>query len=95
MPQTSLGILETRGYTALVEAIDAMLKAADVEIVNYEKVGGGLVSVCISGDVGAVRVALESGQLAASGAGEAKSALIPNPSQELFPLMQTDPGQST
>jgi microcompartment protein CcmL/EutN len=90
MPQTSLGILETRGYTALVEAIDAMLKAADVEIINYEKVGGGLVSVCISGDVGAVRVALESGELAASKSGEAKAALIPNPNRELFSLLNAE-----
>ena len=90
MPQTSLGIVETRGYTALVDAIDAMLKAAEVEIVHYEKVGGGLVSVCISGDVGAVRVALESGQMAASKSGETRSALIANPDRELFSLLNAD-----
>ena len=87
MPQTSLGIVETRGYTALVDAIDAMLKAAEVEIINYEKAGGGLVAVCISGDIGAVRVALESGQIAASKSGEARSALIANPDRELLALL--------
>ncbi len=92
MPQLSLGVLETRGYTALVQAIDAMVKAANVDIMSYEKVGGGLVSVCISGDVGAVRVALEAGQLAASQAGEAASVLIPNPDRELFPLLNSASG---
>ncbi len=95
MPQISLGLVEVRGYVALVEAIDAMLKAADVKIIHYEKVGGGLVSVCISGDIGAVRVAIEAGQAVASRISEAKSALIANPDRELFPLLNTNPGQST
>ena len=90
MPQTSLGIVETRGYTALVDAIDAMLKAAEVDIVHYEKVGGALVSVCISGDIGAVRVALEAGQMAASKSGEARAALIANPDRELFSLLNAE-----
>lgn len=95
MPQTSLGLIEVRGYTGLVEALDAMLKAANVEVINYEKVGGGLVAVCIAGDVGAVRVALEAGQIVASKSGEAKSVLIPNPNPELFPLLSVDYSQFT
>ncbi|MBI4595028.1 MAG: BMC domain-containing protein [Candidatus Tectomicrobia bacterium] len=95
MPQISLGLVEVRSYVALIEAIDAMLKAANVKIIQYEKVGGGLVSVCISGDIGAVRVAIEAGQAVASRISEAKSALIANPNQELFPLLNANPSVST
>ena len=66
----ALGMIETRGLTASIEAADAMLKAADVELVGTEKIGSGLVTVMVQGDVGAVKAAVEAGQDAASRIGE-------------------------
>ena len=66
----SLGMIETRGWVALVEAADAMVKAAEVEVVGCQQVGGGLVSVIVRGDVAAVRAATEAGAVAAASAGE-------------------------
>lgn len=66
----SLGIIETRGLTAAIEAADAMLKAANVEIVGTEKIGSGLVTVVVKGDVGAVKAAVEVGVEAAQRVGE-------------------------
>ena len=67
---TALGMIETRGLVAAIEAADAMLKSADVEIVGMEKIGSGLVTVMVQGDVGAVKAAVESGEEAASRLGE-------------------------
>ena len=66
----ALGMIETRGLTASIEAADAMLKAADVELVGTEKIGSGLVTVMVQGDVGAVKAAVEAGQDAACRIGE-------------------------
>ena len=61
----ALGMIETRGLTASIEAADAMTKAANVVLVGTEKIGSGLVSVIVSGDVGAVKAAVEAGEEAA------------------------------
>ena len=66
----ALGMIETRGFAAMVEASDAMVKAAKVELVSYEKIGGGYVTAIIRGDVAAVKAACDAGQAAASRVGE-------------------------
>jgi microcompartment protein CcmL/EutN len=84
----SIGIIETRGLTAAIEATDAMLKAANVEVVGSEKIGSGLVSVMIKGDVGAVKAATEVGQEAAQRIGELVAVhVIPRPHAELTNLL--------
>jgi len=65
----ALGMIETRGFAAMVEASDAMVKAAKVELVSYEKVGGGYVTAIVRGDVAAVRAALDAGGRAAERVG--------------------------
>lgn len=76
----AIGMIETRGLVAAVEAIDAMLKSADVEFVGTEKIGSGLVTVIVQGDVGAVKAATESGIEAASRLGEVIAVhVIPRP----------------
>ena len=77
---SAIGMIETRGLTASIEAADAMLKAADVELVGTEKIGSGLVTVIVKGEVGAVKAATESGQEAASRIGELVAVhVIPRP----------------
>ena len=66
MAQEALGMIETRGLTAAIEAADAMTKAAEVALVGTEKIGSGLVTVMVRGDVGAVKAAVEAGTSAAS-----------------------------
>lgn len=84
----SLGIIETRGLTAAIEAADAMLKAANVEIVGSEKIGSGLVSVIIQGDVGAVKAATEVGADAAQRVGELVAVhVIPRPHGDIAKLL--------
>ncbi len=79
---SALGMIETMGYTANIEAADAMLKAAEVTLVGQERIGAGLVTVFVQGDVGAVKAAVEAGQEAASRVGEVVSAhVIPRPHQ--------------
>ena len=76
----ALGMIETNGLTAAIEAADAMLKSADVSLVGQEKIGAGLVTVFVQGDVGAVKAAVEAGQTAAARIGEVVSAhVIPRP----------------
>jgi len=78
--EDALGLIETRGFVAMVEAADAMLKAARVTLVHYEKIGGGYVTAVIRGDVAAVRAATEAGSLAAAKVGEVISVhVIPRP----------------
>lgn len=80
----SLGILETFGITAAVEAADAMVKAADVEFTGYKSIGAGHVTVFVRGDVGAVRAALDVGIEAAQRVGELiGSQIIPAPHTEV------------
>ena len=72
----ALGMIETRGFAAMVEASDAMVKAAKVELVSYEKIGGGYVTAVIRGDVAAVKAACDAGQAAASRVGEIVSVHV-------------------
>ncbi len=84
----SLGIIETRGLTAAIEAADTMLKAADVSIVGTEKIGSGLVSVVIQGDVGAVKSAVEAGAENAARLGELVAVhVIPKPNADLIKML--------
>jgi ethanolamine utilization protein EutM len=66
----ALGMIETRSFAVMVEAADAMVKAAKVELVHYEKIGGGYVTAVIRGDVAAVKAACDAGQASASRVGE-------------------------
>ena len=82
--QEALGMIETKGFVALVEATDAMLKAANVELVGWDKVGSGLVTAFVVGDVAAVKAAVDAGAAAASRIGEVLSVqVIPRPHEEL------------
>src|SRR5438067_2407238 len=84
----ALGMIETRGLVAAIEAADAMVKAANVELVGKEQVGGGLVTVIVRGDVGAVKAATDAGAAAAGRIGEVVSVhVIPRPHQDLVALM--------
>ncbi len=81
---SALGMIECRGFAAMVEASDAMVKAAKVELKGYEKTGGGYVTAIIRGDVAAVRAALDAGQRAAQAVGEVISVhIIPRPHAEV------------
>ncbi len=80
----ALGMVETRGFAAMVEASDAMLKAAKVELSGWEETGGGYVTAVVRGDVAAVRAALDAGSRAAEKVGEVVSVhLIPRPDSSL------------
>ena len=80
MAEEALGLIETRGWVAMVEASDAMVKAARVQLVAYEKIGGGYVTTIVRGDVAAVRAATEAGAAAAAKVGEVVSVhVIPRP----------------
>jgi len=90
----ALGMIETKGFVAMVEASDAMLKAARVQLVGYEKIGGGFVTAIIRGDVAAVKAAVEAGSLAAQKVGEIVSVhVIPRPHDNVdsvLPLGRTE-----
>lgn len=87
MAGQALGMIETKGLTAQFEATDAMLKAANVELVGWEKIGSGNVSVFIKGDVAAVKAAVEAGATAASSLGEVVAVhVIPRPHEDLVKL---------
>lgn len=76
----ALGMIETKSFAALVEASDAMVKAARVELVGYEKIGGGVVTTIVRGDVAAVKAAVEAGARAAEKLGELVAVhVIPRP----------------
>ena len=76
----ALGMIETRGFAAMVEGADAMVKAAKVELVGYEKTGGGYVTAVVRGDVAAVKAAVEAGARGAERVGELVSVhVIPRP----------------
>ena len=80
----ALGMIETRGLVAAIEAADAMVKAANVTLVGKEMVGGGLVGVLVRGDVGAVKAATDAGAAAADRIGELISVhVIPRPHSEV------------
>lgn len=72
----ALGLIETKGFAAMVEAADAMVKAAKVDLVGYEKIGGGYVTAVVRGDVAAVKAALEAGAKGAEKVGEVVSVHV-------------------
>lgn len=80
----ALGMVETRGLVAMIEAADAMVKAANVRLVGYEKIGSGLVTAIVRGDVAAVKSATDAGAAAAAKVGEVVSVhVIPRPHSDL------------
>lgn len=88
MELQALGMIETRGLIASVEAADAMLKAANVVLVGTEKIGSGLVSVMVRGDVGAVKSAVEAGSAAAERLGELIAVhVIPRPHDDVEKIL--------
>ena len=90
MALEALGMVETRGLVAAIEAADAMVKAANVELIGTEKIGSGLVSVMVRGDVGAVKAATESGSAAASKLGELVAVhVIPRPHADVEKILPT------
>jgi len=81
-------MIETRGFVAAIEAGDAMLKAAEVKLIGTEKIGSGLVTVIVQGDVGAVKAATESGAEAASRLGEVVAVhVIPRPHSDVSNIL--------
>ena len=90
MSLEALGMIETRGLVAAIEAADAMLKAAKVELVGTEKIGSGLVSVMVRGDVGAVKAAVEAGNASSSRLGEIIAThVIPRPHTDVEKILPT------
>ena len=86
----TLGMIETRGLVAAIEAADAMVKAANVTLIGTEKIGSGLVSVMIRGDVGAVKAATEAGSNAAQNLGEIIAVhVIPRPHSDVEKILPT------
>ena len=80
MPQEALGMVETKGLVAMIEAADAMVKAANVTLIGYEKIGAGFVTAIVRGDVAAVKAATDAGAAAARRVGELVSVhVIPRP----------------
>jgi ethanolamine utilization protein EutM len=88
MANEAIGMIETKGLIALVQATDAMLKAASVTFTGWNKVGSGLCSVFVTGDVGSVRAAVDAGTAAARAAGEVVSAhVIARPSESISSVL--------
>jgi len=94
----ALGMIECRSFPAVVEAADAAVKAAKVELVNYEKTGGGYVTIVVRGDVAAVKAAVDAGQVAAARVGEVVTVhVIARPHtnvDQVMPLGRTDEAKS-
>ncbi len=91
----ALGMIECRSFTAMVEASDAMVKAAKVELVSYEKTGGGYVTAIVRGDVAAVRAATDAGQPAAARIGEVVAVhIIPRPHANVDSALPLGRGES-
>ncbi len=89
----AIGLIETRGLVGSVEAADAMVKAANVSLIGREKIGGGLVTVIVEGDVGAVKAAVDAGASAAKKVGELISVhVIPRPHDDLAKIL---PGRAS
>ncbi|KRL49749.1 BMC domain-containing protein [Levilactobacillus spicheri] len=88
MMNNALGMIETKGLVASIEAADAMVKAANVEMMGQEKIGSGLVTVMVRGDVGAVKAAVDAGVAAAENIGEVMSSyVIPRPHAEVEAIL--------
>lgn len=87
-PMEALGMIETKGFICLMEASDAMLKAANVEFLGWEKVGSALVTAFVTGDVAAVKAATDAGAAAAGRLGEVVSVqVIPRPHDDLIKVL--------
>jgi len=88
MNSEALGMIETKGLVAAIEAADSMVKAANVNLIGYEKIGSGLVSVMVRGDVGAVKASVDAGVAAANQVGEVVSThVIPRPHADTEKLL--------
>lgn len=88
MAQLALGMIETRGLTAAIEAADAMIKSAEVTLAGTEKIGSGLVTVMVRGDVGAVKAAVDAGSAMASRLGELVAThVIPRPHSDVEKIL--------
>ena len=88
MEKQALGMVETKGLVGAVEAADAMVKAANVTLVGKEKIGSGLVTVMVRGDVGAVKAAVDAGAAAAKRVGELVSVhVIPRPHEDVESIL--------
>jgi len=86
----ALGMIETRGLVGAIEAADAMTKSANVILVGYEKIGSGLVTVMVRGDVGAVKASVDAGAVAAAKVGEVVSQhVIPRPHTDVEKILPT------
>lgn len=88
MGQEALGLIETKGLVGAIEAADAMVKAANVSLIGYEKIGSGLVTVMVRGDVGAVKAATDAGVASAKRVGEVVSVhVIPRPHTDVEQML--------
>ena len=94
--QKALGLIETRGMVAAIEAADAMVKAANVRLVNQVRVGAGLITISVEGDVGAVKAAVDAGAAAAARVGTlAASHVIPRPHDDIASILPRPPQDDT
>ena len=88
----ALGMIETKGLVTLIEASDAMLKAANVTLIGWQKIGSGLVTAFIVGDVAAVKAAIDAGAAAAGRVGEVVGVqVIPRPTEEMVNVLPKRP----
>ena len=87
----ALGMVETKGLVGAIEAADAMTKSANVSLIGYEKIGSGLVTVMVRGDVGAVKASVDAGSAAAGKVGEVASVhVIPRPHTDVEKILPKD-----
>jgi microcompartment protein CcmL/EutN len=94
--QQALGLIETRGLVAAIEAADAMVKAAKVQFLSRQKVKGGLVAIMVAGDVGAVKAAIDAGAAAGKRVGTVVSShVIPRPHNDIDAMIPTGPEENT
>ena len=92
----ALGMIETKGFVALVEGVDAMMKSANVEFLGWEKPGSGIVTAYVTGDVAAVKAATDAGVAAASRVGEVLAVqVIPRPAEDLATFLPGTKKEST
>ena len=93
MSGQALGMIETQGLVSALEAADAMVKAANVRVTKKERVGGGMITIMVEGDVGAVKAAVDAGAAASAKVGELVSAhVIPRPHRDLEGMLAPGPG---
>lgn len=87
----ALGMIETRGLVGTIEAADAMVKSANVKLIGTEKIGSGLVTIMVRGDVGAVKAAVDAGSAAAEKVGDVVSVhVIPRPHADVDKMIEAD-----